>query len=673
MPYCLVKPLADRFRRSLKDGTIDPAKLLDMSSKDRRAFFSEIVGEANAKQINALFESKLLLKNVERGLITWAKTVSGIRPAVRQGLIDRIQKMDPRILESGEGKQFFEDLASKRMGTEVTQEEAADVMRLTKALKESKKHIDENPEEYGAARVELENYIADVKRENNKIRLADFRARPVKTAWRSVKQVAGIAKSLKATLDVSGFGRQGFTAMIRFPATWGKNVVKSFGDIWQTLKKSTTDDSVMNAIKAEIYARENSRNNLYKRMKLAIGTGEEAYPSSMPEKIPVLGRMFKASEVAYTGFLMRLRADLADAYLEMAKEGGIDLQSEEELKGIGNLVNSMTGRASLGRFEGVSEAWNVLFFAPKNLVGKFHTLTSHALDSQATSFSRKEAAKNLIRTIGVVAAVLASIKALWPDAVEEDPRSSDFGKVRIGDSRFDITGGLGSLFTLASRIAMQSSKSSTSGNVMELGTKYGQTSPMEVFWKFTENKFSPFMQYVKNEANRSDFSGKPLTLKGRLSDSFVPLPIANAMEALKNPNSAPVLLVMLADAFGFGANTYSDDSALGQLLIKRQETLKQIREIENAADGSVKFTNWDTTTSKELQAFREEFGESDETGYGNAKERYAVHVQSMLDELMGSDKFKAMDAADRLKEVNKIDEKAKDKVFKQFNWKYKKP
>jgi hypothetical protein len=54
---------------ALKNNEIDPAKLADMTSAERRDFFTKIVGEDDAKDVNALFESKLLLKNQQTGLL----------------------------------------------------------------------------------------------------------------------------------------------------------------------------------------------------------------------------------------------------------------------------------------------------------------------------------------------------------------------------------------------------------------------------------------------------------------------------------------------------------------------------------------------------------------------------------------------------------------------------
>ena len=63
MPYCLTADMKIKFKRALKDGTINPASLSAMTSQERHDFLSKYVGEENAQQTNALFESKLLLKN----------------------------------------------------------------------------------------------------------------------------------------------------------------------------------------------------------------------------------------------------------------------------------------------------------------------------------------------------------------------------------------------------------------------------------------------------------------------------------------------------------------------------------------------------------------------------------------------------------------------------------
>ncbi len=71
MAWCLNKNLAADFIKKLKNGEINPEELADMTSLQRRTFFADFLGVDNAKQVNALFESKLLLKDQKAGMITW--------------------------------------------------------------------------------------------------------------------------------------------------------------------------------------------------------------------------------------------------------------------------------------------------------------------------------------------------------------------------------------------------------------------------------------------------------------------------------------------------------------------------------------------------------------------------------------------------------------------------
>ena len=42
--FCLLKPHADKFRQALRDGTINPDNMADMSSKERHKFFADLLG-----------------------------------------------------------------------------------------------------------------------------------------------------------------------------------------------------------------------------------------------------------------------------------------------------------------------------------------------------------------------------------------------------------------------------------------------------------------------------------------------------------------------------------------------------------------------------------------------------------------------------------------------------
>ena len=121
--WCLPKNLADTFLNKLRSGEITPEKLSDMTSKERRSFFAEFMGEENAKKSNALFESKLLLKDQQRGIVTWAKQAAGMKPQITRDILSRVNKMT-EILTPETQDAFLEDLAAHKLGVAVTMEEA---------------------------------------------------------------------------------------------------------------------------------------------------------------------------------------------------------------------------------------------------------------------------------------------------------------------------------------------------------------------------------------------------------------------------------------------------------------------------------------------------------------------------------------------------------------------
>lgn len=540
--YCLPKYAAETFKSKLKDGTINPEKLTDMTSEERRSFFTDIVGKENAPDVNALFESKLLLKNQQQGIINWAKQVSGLKPEIQTDILSKVNKMT-EVLQPKELDSFLNDLANKRLGTEVTAEEASKLVDLSKKIEETKGGTDRM--EYGRARVAFSNYVADLKNEAGKLSLKEYAKNPGEV----IKNAAGFSKSLKASLDNSAIFRQGWKTMLTNPAIWAKNAAKSFADITKTVGGK----EVMDEIKADIVSRPTY--DLMKKAKLGIGTTEEAFPTTLPEKIPVLGRLYKASENAYTGFIYRQRADIFDKYLDIAKKAGVDVTDKTQLESIGKLVNSLTGRGDLGTVgERAASAVNNIFFSPRFLKSNIDTLTAHQFQKGVTPFVRKQAAINLVKIIGGTAAVLAIANAIAPGSVETDPRSSNFGKIKINGTTFDVSGGMGSILTLAAKLATMSSKSSVTNKVTPLNSgKYGAQTGLDTVVSFAEGKLAPIASVAADVLRGADFNGNKPTVVNEANNLLTPLPFTNAFQ-LSQAKNAPVLAGIIADALGISVN-----------------------------------------------------------------------------------------------------------------------
>lgn len=549
---CIPKYLADAFLEKLRAGEIKPDKLAEMSSKDRRAFFSEFMGEENAKNVNALFESKLLLKNQRRGLVQWAREVAGLKPQVRRDIIARVEKME-EVLNPENETAFLADLASQRLGTNVSMKEAINISRLAKMVDDAKAKVPAgspygSPERmaHGYAMVEFGKYIDKLKHEATDSSIMDALKNPAQIAM----DAAGTAKAMNATLDNSAIFRQGWKAMMTNPVLWAKNAIQSFGTIIKTFGgKDVAADSKARIMSGPYYDKA-------VKAKLAVATIEEDFPTSLPEKIPLFGRLYKASENAFTVFVHNLRMDIFSKYIEQFEKAGIDTSNKETLTSLGKLVNSLTGRGDLGAFEPAGGVINNVFFSGRALKGQIDVYTSHIFDPTVTFEVKKAAVTNLLKIVGLQASILVLAEQLQPGSVEKDPTSADFGKIKIGNTRFDVSGGASSLLTLVARLSTGESKSSTTGKVRKI-------DPVEAISSFFENKLAP--AYTAGLAlNRGeDREGRPVNLTSvegvlnLLDNLLTPIGIKNLRESEDVYDRANLMAIAIADFFGIGTSTYS--------------------------------------------------------------------------------------------------------------------
>jgi hypothetical protein len=80
-------------------------------------------------------------------------------------------------------------------------------------------------------------------------------------------------------------------------------------------------------------------------------------------------------------------------------------------------------------------------------------------------------------------------------SLELDPRSSDFGKIKIKNTRVDFLGGFLPFYRSASQILMGQKKNLTSAQVEELNQKFGGTTRFDIAKDFFANKLAPLPRF----------------------------------------------------------------------------------------------------------------------------------------------------------------------------------
>ena len=566
MAYCLPKNLVDTFLGKLKSGEINPDKLSEMSSVERNTFFATFLGEANASKVNALFESKLLLKNQQLGMVNWAKKVSGIKEATRRDMISKVERIT-EVLQPKDEEAFLADLAAQRLGVGVTIEEAGKIADLAKSVSDTKVNIKEgettsSPEsvEYAQSLVAFNEYVKGLKVDAKALSLGEL----IKSPWQMIKKLSGTFKSTKASMDASFATRQGFVTLITKPQIWAETFVKSF-DAWSKELKGMDGKA---PVLVDVFSRPNFYNNKYKDIGLDILLeSEEAFPESFQTKVPLLGRLYKASMSAYNGAILRMRADLADKFIAEAEMNGVtDLKNS----GIGRVVNSMTGRGRLPLSGGVADTVNATFFSPRYLKAQLDVLSAGFTDSKVRgTYGQKVATKNLIRIISTIGGILMMSKLLDEDSVELDPRSSKFGKiyVLVGDKRvgIDITAGMRIPLILASRLLVPTMhrgewgywwKNSKGRYVNLRDKKYGSLNAEDFVVNFLEGKLAPLARSGLNMYKKERWDREEPTLLKEVTDLISPISAFNAIETIKESKDENLIMgLILAGLNMIGVST----------------------------------------------------------------------------------------------------------------------
>lgn len=462
--------------------------------------------------------------------------------------------------------------AAQAIANIITEKEVRIIAQLSKDAAERKAVMEKSKRRNnligeGATQTELEygiaislflEYVNELKVEANKRTMGEVIKNYLKNPVDFVSDFAGTLKAAKASLDNSFHLRQGLPTFLKaitghIPSAkiWWKTFIKSWKMMWSTLRKR----KVMRGLFAEMIS--DPDYELLKKSKVALNVIEEEIPVDISSRIPLLGILFRMGENAFVGSSRYMRYQLAKQYLNVWRKSGVEL-NKRELESIGRLANSQTGRGEVAGQGKKPGLLNNLFWSPRNLRAYVDILTVHSFDRNISAFARKQAAVNLLRYVSGAAMILALAKWIDDDSVTWDTKSSDFGKIRVGGTRFSVGGGMAILVILASRLVNREFTSSTTGETKSLDTgKFGALGGKDLVWNFVENKLSPAAGLALAVIDQKTWKGDTLTIPQMVNDALTPLIVQNVFETGSAEDSANVLAALMAEALGVNVQTYS--------------------------------------------------------------------------------------------------------------------
>lgn len=549
--FCLPEFAANKFIDALKNGDLDTDKLIGMTSDERRSAFSDVVGENNAKQVNALFESKLLLKNQQAGLINWIKTVGNLKPEVQRDFVAKVNRMSEALTPETEDA-FLKDFAAQRLGVSVTHEEAGQIANMAKKTADLKEQMKDtkagSPERiaYGRSLMDMNDYVESLKPDG-------------RTFAEKLTDITNVPKSALTSV---------FHLSAPFVQGWGMLGTSE----WRTafvnqIKYFASEESYKN-LDAYIISHPDYQLALDGKLGLTklgdkLSTREEAIQSTLVQKGSEiisdktgLPDLVRASSRGFTGFLNELRFNRFTNLLDAARLNGEDVtKGSKVVRDLAKSVNDFTGRGAIGvgdKYGNAAPALNTLFFSPRKISATIEMFDPvRYLDPRVSPTARMAAIKQLSGSLIATGAVLALARA-GGAKVNMNPDSADFAKVVIGGEKLDMTGGNAVYTRLLARL-ITNKEITASGKTIELGKGYKPTTRADLLLSYMRGKLSPLAGAVADALYGTDPVGNPFSVKKEMYDKLTPIIMQDFINmGMNDPKNTAAWLPALSTIFGVG-------------------------------------------------------------------------------------------------------------------------
>jgi hypothetical protein len=391
-------------------------------------------------------------------------------------------------------------------------------------------------------------------------------------------EVLNVPRVVLASFDLSAPLRQGIMLLPGHP----KESFVAFGKMLKAFVSEDAAKAVDDAIKATAtYDLKQEAKLFLAPLAGELEEREELYMSRLLQRIPVLGAGVKASERAYITYLNKLRSDVFDTvHANWVGQG----KTLEDYTALADFINKASGRGTIPK--GTARYLSAGFFAPRFALSRpqaFLTLLSKSPSARAMAF------RDMGLFVGTGVGVLSMLKAAaevngWDMDVEVDPRSTDFGKIRIGNTRLDFWGGAQQWVRYAAQLMPQLAWGDGFPSVKWEGARKAGTgfvydvNRLATLSRFVRSKLSPQAGFLIDWMGGETFIGdemmlSPGNIKLQVFNRFVPMAWQDMIDSIRM-NGWKGAWVGLPSGLGLGTLTYK--TTFDQVLEVRHEVMQDM-------------------------------------------------------------------------------------------------
>ncbi len=344
-------------------------------------------------------------------------------------------------------------------------------------------------------------------------------------------EVINLPRAMLASFDLSAAGRQGIIFSVSHPIA----STKAFGRSVRAAASLQYSDDIERITRNTKFGKLADKFGVHSSptgFAAKLSSKEELYTSRLAEKIPGIAQ----SERAFTTFLNQQRREVFAVQAKKWIKRGITPENDPKTyQQFAKFVNHATGRGSFENLQpGALTALNATFFSPRFQVSRVQVV-GDLINPKTTLLARKAIARDLAEFYATGMGIIAMAE-MGGAEVEKDPRSSDFGKIKVGNTRYNYWGAFQPMATLFGRAVTGEIKQTATGKIkkkdlINLDPHFGNTIGM-----FLRTKLAPVPGRAIDVLFGEDILGRAVEptaeFAGRaVFESLVPLFFQDAVDA----------------------------------------------------------------------------------------------------------------------------------------------
>jgi len=567
----MAKTIGEYVKTYLEEGV---TKLGDIVTK-LHGEIKDIMPDISERDIRDVIAGKYAEKKQTRNEI--AAQMRDIK--MQQILLDKIEKLEKgESLEknhvrkqkiSEELKKLKEEF--KNMGGEKsTDEQKLQSLKtgLKNKIEKLKKDLEtgdfmKEPEQKKPLKLDAEaqklqdEHIRFVKETNLRRAKAEFNNRSKgEKVYDGIMQVLGIKRIVQTAVDLSIPFRQAVTIAFN-PRRWD-TFGKSFGNMMKSVFSSKKFDRIMYEIHQSKDYQDMLKDKVHFNEMDAVDSNSrnEDFQKSFIYKIPILREPLLASNRAADGFLNTARYDMYMKGKKMLERQGITRDNApEHYEALGKWVMNITGRGNLIKFLEDSHSGRIIasntFFGARLMASRFNLLNP-VYYSKMPKEVRIEALKDMATFTSMLFATGLAATAAGA-TVSFDPDDADFLKIKNGNTRYDISGGMVQYVRTFIRLEKMMAQKINPNISKKEKDKYASYA-LKSTASFFRYKLAPNTSYGLNALEGKDALGKDFDPYDALR--IYPMYVDDMITAYKENGAMSFLTVGLPSIFGIGVQTY---------------------------------------------------------------------------------------------------------------------